>query len=199
MCLGLLVCAVSIVCASAGPSAQTPVDLQTLTVPAERLPAGCALRPDAPADPQPAVVQADGALRVRTSRTVAFSAPENPWSGSDRRTVVTLRRLIEPSPELPDAPPLTMAERSELERRWVEHVTDGYWALYESPEGAVEVVAIAFDDPKLAAASPSVRDQQHTPSATSARILLNNVVVALRGASSGACFEAVAAHVRSLQ
>src|SRR5882672_3247699 len=72
------------------------VTMRDLTLPAERLPVGCALSP-APS------VRLDGS-RVRSGLWAEF--PTNPWIGTDRRLMSSIRELIEGPAAVPDGPPL---------------------------------------------------------------------------------------------
>jgi hypothetical protein len=111
--------------------AQQVASLNTLTVPAERLPAGC------------------------TRRTAASSAElRNPLSA--RRLRVGVHMELYGYPRLPDAPPLEGRELASLESRMVEHVAEAYRAQYVTTDGPlVFVSAIRFDDRRTSHSSRS--------------------------------------------
>ena len=183
--------------------AQTDFALASLTIPETDLPAGCRLRPAAPPE-----TKVDG----RTIVSWETLYPSNPWSGSDRRLVIALRTSIEPPLRVPDPPPLSAAERSAWERRWVANVVEGYRAVYDSPAqagGAVSVSAIRFNDPTLATVLPTAIPTSLPPTTPLAilrqrsrpvndRMVVGAAVVMVQGDSRGACFKAVDGYIRGL-
>src|SRR5687767_9606643 len=80
---------------------QSGTTLAALTVPDDRLPPGCRLKP---AELTPAVNRQQGiVVGAGASGPVT---PVNPWLGSDRRLAAAIRRRIDGMPPQPDGPPL---------------------------------------------------------------------------------------------
>src|SRR5712691_1805294 len=97
---------------SASQTASPPiVTMRDLTLPEERLPVGCALSP-APS------VHLDGS-RVRFGLWAGF--PTNPWIGTDRRLMASIRELVDGPAAAPDGPPLDARELS----RYLGQLADG--------------------------------------------------------------------------
>ncbi|PYR46655.1 MAG: hypothetical protein DMF95_18100 [Acidobacteria bacterium] len=97
-----LVLAMSVALAAGASQTAPPrvLSMRDLTLPAERLPVGCALSP-APS------VHLDGS-RVRYGLWSGF--PANPWIGTDRRLMASIRELVDGPATIPDGPPLDAKE-----------------------------------------------------------------------------------------
>ena len=146
---------------------QQVASLSTLTVPAERLPAGCTLR------------------------TGASSAELDPLSA--RRLRVAVHMEFYGRPRLPDAPPLEGRERASLESRMVEHVAEAYRAQYVTTDGpSVFVSAVRFDDPKNV---PPERER--APDASMFRVVRGATVLRISGSPKDACFQVVSKLIQS--
>jgi hypothetical protein len=172
---------------------QTTVSLTSLTVPDNRLPTGCHLKPMTP----PAnSTTPDGTIHITAAPPMMY--PSNPWSGTTTRLLVETRKRIDPPPSLYYDPP--PAKANEMESQWVEHVVEAYHAIYDSAGGwSVEVWAIKFDDPKLALDTPSVTSRMLSASGPGAdgRIIKRDVVVKLGGnGASTDCFKAIDNYIR---
>lgn len=150
--------------------AQQVASLSSLTVPAERLPAGCTLK------------------------TAASSAElRNPLSG--RRLRVAVHMELYGRPRLPDAPPLEGREMASLESRMVEHVAEAYRAQYVTTDGPlVFVSALRFDDPKNV---PPERER--APDASTFRVVRGATVLAISGSPKDVCFQVVSKQIQSLR
>jgi hypothetical protein len=170
----LLVAALGLI----GQTSPSPA-LQTLSVPAERLPDGCALAPAA----------ADR-LRVGLSQNVTIDA--NPWTGTSRQVIAAMRERMEGSPTVPDGPPLDRRASALYLLHLADDVDEGYAAFYVQ-SGAPDVVVYALKF--VPGIKPPTSMKAH-PSAT-VRIALGPVVAMVFG-DGGRCFEAVAAYVTSL-
>lgn len=201
----------------AGSAAQTrnPLALDKLTVPASALPEGCTLRPIVSSQPGQLVTrsapnaQGQVAFRVMIGGDSANAFASNPFVARERSDVYRIRTAVDGGIgglRLPDAPPLTASEVAAFQMRYVEHVVDGYWASYTTPQNdSVELYAIRFDDPSLALETrkPGAFDQPFaTPRPPSAaggqQIVKGPVVVVVRGNTSTRCFGAVWNFVQSL-
>src|SRR5437867_1306584 len=97
-----LVLAMSVALAAGASQTAPPrvLSMRDLTLPAERLPVGCALS-SAPS------VHLDG-NRVRYGLWSGF--PANPWIGTDRRLMASIRELVDGPATIPDGPPLDAKE-----------------------------------------------------------------------------------------
>ena len=137
--------------------AQTSLALSSLTVPDKNLPSGCRLRPYVPATTP--VAQAGATTTIASNQRSSWPFPDNPWRGGDRKLLIGLRQRIDGPLRLPDAPPPTASELSAWEHKWVQHVLEGYRALYDSADDSVvDVAAIKFDDARLVNESAAVPD-----------------------------------------
>ena len=186
---------VLLVLAGASTSAQSDVPLASLTVPESRLPTGCRLRPP---HPSPTSELPDGTVIVRSTAGFIISPfPSNPWSGSDPALLVHARRRID-SLQLPDAPPLSLAETEALERQWVRDVVEGYAAVYAAADNApIWISAIRFRDPSFV--TTSWRTSTQGVLRPGDRVALGATVVQMSADSKSGCFEAIRSHIRSLQ
>jgi len=183
----------------AGVSSQTNVALSSLTVPDKRLPDGCKLRPVIPA--ATAAAPPPGATTVVAHLPSRGPFPTNPWLGADRQSVRELRARIDGAPAGPDAPPMNASQRAAWDSRWVEHIIDGYHAVYDAgPDLTVDVSAVRFDDVKLATTTPLDVARGSRP--TDDRIVVDAAivqVVQLPVHAKTECFRAIDAHIRSLK
>ena len=154
----------------AAVAGQQVASLSTLTVPPERLPAGCTLR------------------------TAASSAElRDPLSA--RRLLVSVHMEFYARPRLPDAPPLEGRERASLESRMVAHVAEAYRAQYVTTDGpSVFVSAVRFDDPKNV---PPERER--APDASMFRVVRGATVLRISGSPKDACFQVVSKLIQSLR
>jgi hypothetical protein len=145
-----------------------PVTLSDLTVPGERLPQGCAL-----------------------SAAPVLGIPTNPWNVADPKALASLRRNMGEVPAVPDAP-LTRRDATAYQSRLAEGVEEGYAAVYAQgdPEQRTIVQAVRFTRRNSDPTSPV-----KPPNAV--RFEIGRIVVVVSG-DRGACFQAVAAHMKSL-
>ncbi len=158
----------------------SPVRMQDLTVPNERLPSGCSLKPGSPG--------ASIGLRGTTA---------NPWIGMDRRTIALIRRTLDGPPPLPDAAPLGAREASRFLLQLADGVEEGYAAIY-AQSGTQDVTVYAL---KFATSEGTVfgrsRDDRTPRGQTRTRVALGPMVAIVYG-NGGQCFEAIQAHLQSL-
>jgi hypothetical protein len=119
VCLGVL--SVAPIVISAAMQSQIGLTLDTLTVPADRLPAGCVL-------PSASTVL-DGS-RMRGGLWVGLPITSNPWQGDDRRIVAHIRARVVASPRVPDTPLLTRAELARWHLQLADDVEEAYAATY---------------------------------------------------------------------
>jgi hypothetical protein len=159
------------------------VDIRQLTVPPVQLPAGCTLAP------APSERLDEG--RVRIGLWAGF--PANPWSGSDRRVIASMRQAVTGGslPGEPDGPPMNDAERARYANRAADGVDEGYGAVYQQQDGALIVVRALRYEP---ASVPIVE----TPAGPGQRRVVIGAVLAVASGPSGPCFDAVQQHLGAL-
>ena len=92
----------SLVLAASVTAGQAVLSFDILTVPSSRLADGCAIA-SASTSPQEN-------LYATASWKAGLRMTTNPWSGSDRSMVAAIRARIEPTPRVPDGPPLSASE-----------------------------------------------------------------------------------------
>ncbi len=163
-----------IVLGAAGVTPPGEVVLADLTVPAERLPEGCALSPSAaPLYP------------IRT----------NPWVGTDAPERSMIRERIEGPVKTPDPPALTRKELTAFRLHLADGVDEAYAAAYtQSARTPIVVYAMKLADTGAPA------DWRKTPAPDSpsiTRISLGSIAAIVIG-DAGECRAAIAAHLASL-
>jgi hypothetical protein len=169
-------------------SATAPTTLDRLTVPADRLPAGCGLR----AAPNP------GAPRIDDGTVVAFQMepPTNPWVTSRRGDVAQVRRMVDGMPRQLDGPPLGGQQAALFDSAWSEHLLDAYQAKYDALGSQVMVAAVRFGDAALAAREPAgLRRRQ---AGVSERLVIGPIAIRVSASRSDSCYGAILAHLKSL-
>jgi hypothetical protein len=111
---------------------RTPA-MSSLTLPASRLPEGCALAPSGTPFP---------------TQTWPRSTVPNPWIGAERTRLAALRRVVEPWPfRVPDAFPPPEATQRAMALKAADGVAEGYRALYLESGNEIAVNAIRFEGP----------------------------------------------------
>ena len=154
---------------------QDSVRIESLTVPARLLPAGCRLAADA--------ASGDASFQMYPSLR------QNPWVGSGP-IAASVRRVVD-GPISSDG--MTAPERmTKLENGVVEAYRARYLAADRS---AVEVYGVHFDDPALTAAAPLNR-LRNRPGRT---IVLGATAVWVAPGKGGDCFRVVADYIASLR
>src|SRR5580693_1202638 len=116
--MNMLIVALSVATIVTAPQVTPPriITMRDLTLPAERLPVGCVLSPTPSA-------HLDGS-RVRSGLWAGF--PANPWTGTDRRLMASIRQFVDGSAAVPDGPPLSARELS----RYLALLADGIEEAY---------------------------------------------------------------------
>ena len=164
--------------------------LTSLTAPTSDLPSGCRLRPITPSQKTTPPV-------VTAQPSSAFPYPSNPWSGTDRRLLLETREQMTRSSSRPMPPDPTLADIEAIRAQALEHVIEGYYAIYDSDRGSVEVRAIRFDDPSAATPKPSVQDELNGVPRGGGPIVAGDITIQVNGDPKSDCFRAVDAYVRS--
>ena len=175
----------NLVCAAA---AQPARDLAALTVPEDRLPASCRLKPVEPKPP----MRAQGSVVI-----ISGDSGPNPWIGRDRKTVADVRRMVDGAPPELDGPPLMPREAAAFALRWADNVVEAYRATYRlTDESLINVAAVRFDDEQLATPAPPPGTRTMARGITS-RVVLGPIVVLISAGASSDCFRAIESYVRS--
>jgi hypothetical protein len=110
--------------ATAQISVQPGVAMSDLTVPPERLPAGCAL-PQAP-------VMRLGDNKMQSGLWAGLPITSNPWVGSDRAIVAAIIESMDRPTLVPDAP-LTPRDAARFRLQLADGVDEAYAAVYGKP------------------------------------------------------------------
>jgi hypothetical protein len=188
--LKTIVLAMSIAIPSGAAQSSPPrvVTMQELTVPAEGLPTGCVLSPGG-------TVRLDG-NKVRMRSWAGLRIPSNPWAGTDRPLVASIRERMEPT-VTPDGPPPSRSEAASFRLHFADGVEEAYAAIYEQSETELIVVyASRFASSEKAVESRSYSGWSNNPRVI--RVAMGPIVAMIQG-NAGACFDAVGAHLRSLE
>jgi hypothetical protein len=186
------VTALAMALAMASGAAQNPLTrgttLQELTVPLERLPAGCVLSPTDS-------IRLNG-NRVQGGLWAGLPIPTNPWTGTERRILVPIVERLHGPILTPDGPPLAARELARYRSRLADGVEEAYAAVYMQSESSLTVVyAARFSDTERPGDWQSGRLTSTNPRVVRVAI---GPVVAIAAGDGGQCFQAVAAHLRSI-
>jgi hypothetical protein len=161
---------------------QRALDLSALTVPAGKLPSGCALAPLT----RPAV---DGRVQVVSSFPVPI--PTNPWHGTDRPILAGIRQRRTGLTPMPDGPPPAARDARRMFLHLADGISDGYAAFYRSADdqGLTAVYALRFDDPSDAQAWAGTEGRGDVAA------LLGGTAVVVVQAGPSRCFASVREYV----
>jgi hypothetical protein len=185
-----VILALSVVTIGVASQAAPPrvISMRELTVPSERLPAGCALSP-APS------VHLDGG-GVRGGLWAEF--PANPWIGADRPLLASIRQHVDGPAAVPDGPPLDAKALSRYRGRLADGVEEGYGAVYmQSATDLITVRALRFAPAEKASADVSSDSTHRVRNPAMIRVAIGPIVAVVSG-NGGACFQVVGAYLKSL-
>ena len=159
-----------------------PVTMKDLTVPKERLPAGCSLSP---------VAEVVVGNRGRGGLWADLPIPTNPWSGTDRMVVASIRERMDGPTLVPDGPPPTAREVSRYRLQLADGVEEAYAAIYlmQSEPKLIVVYGLRF----AAAGRPFYPPRK----ASSHRFEIGPLDVVVSG-DGGQCSQAVEAYLKAL-
>jgi hypothetical protein len=177
--------------ASFGAAATQPArDLSILTVPEDRLPTSCRLKP---AVPRPLIAAQRGVV------VMAAGSEPNPLISRDRRVAADIRRLIDGAPPEPDGPPLMPRNATAWASSWVQDVVQAYRATYrQTDESLITVAAIQFNHERLATTEPPAGTRS-APRGMTSRIVLGSTVVLIAANASSDCFRAIESYPGSVR
>ena len=158
----------------AAATIQPAPGLTALTVPEDRLPPSCGLRPIVARPPigaQPGVV------------TISGNSEPNPLISRERQVAADIRRMVDGAPPEPDGPPLMPRGAAAWASRWAEDVVEAYRATYrQADESLITVAAIQFNDERLATLEPPAGTRSATRGMTSRIVFGPTVVLIAAGA-----------------
>lgn len=169
--------------------AQSPrrlIALRDLTVPAERLPRGCA--------PSPAPSVRVDSNQVRTGLWAGLPIPTNPWAGVDKAIIAQIRERIEGPSRVPDGPPLSASDLARFRLHLADDVDEGYVAVYTQTGPTLVIV---YASTLTAADRATIRDDLSPTNPRLLRIVVGPFLAAVSG-DGGECFQAVGTYVKSL-
>jgi hypothetical protein len=164
--------------------------LGDLTVPVERLPAGCAV-------PRSEFVRIDG-NQSRGGLWAGLSMRTNPASSSEPKLIVEIRERIEGPRLTPDAPALTARDAARFRMQLVDAIDEAYAATYQPSDSfqVIVVYGLRFHDARAAAEFWSGARAANNPVFAALTV---GPIVAVTTGPRGACLDAVAAHLQSLR
>lgn len=117
--------------AEAHASLQPRVEMSALTVPAERLPAGCT-PPESP-------VMRGGDDKMQSGLWGGLPITSNPWTGYDRAIVAAIVERMDRPILVPDAP-LTRRDAARFRLQLADGVDEAYAAVYRQPAPPLVIV-----------------------------------------------------------
>jgi hypothetical protein len=179
---------------------QRPVTLADLTVPADRLPAGCALKVIQPGRSEIISTTASGVRHVRffagTSSLQPPGITTNPWNGKDEGAVAWLRQSVDGyNVRLPDGPPVAGRQAAAMFLRLADGVESAYSATYTAtyayePPHDFAVHAVQF--------APGVESPRRFSYTSDATIIERGRIRVLFNGDRSPCSNAIATHLKSL-
>jgi len=163
--------------------------LGDLTVPADRLPAGCA-------PPASATERMDD-THFRGGLWAALPISRNPQASPEPNLIVEVRERLGGAPLLPDAPGLTALDAARFRLKLADGIDEAYAAIYRQADSfeMVVVYGLRFPDARAAAEFWSTARAAKNPRVTA---LVSGTIVAALSGPPGACYDAVAAYLNSL-
>jgi hypothetical protein len=162
------------------------IGLADLTVPTDRLPAGCAL---VGASSQ----RLDG-NQVRTGLWTGLNIPTNPWVGADASVIAEVRGRLDP-PRMPDGPPLGARDAARFHLQLADGIEQGYVAIYGERDASVLITVYGFEfrTPEAAA-----RFAGHVRAATDSNSVVSGRIAAFAFGPATGCSKAIGAFVGGL-
>lgn len=163
--------------------------LSDLTVPADRLPPGCA--------PPPSRVERATGNTFRGDFWAGLPISRNPQTSSDPKLIVDVRERLEGPRLIPDVPALTARDAARFRIQLADGIDEAYAAIYRHAEFELIVVyGLRFVTPDAAGEFWSGARAARNPDVAA---VVSGAIVAAVSGPRGACRDAVAAHVLSLR
>jgi hypothetical protein len=158
------------------------IDLRDLTVPAERLPAGCSISPERLDSNQ-----------GRGRNWAGLPIATNPWAGSDPPIIARIRERIDGRIRMADGPPPTAAEAARFRLKLAEGVDEAYAAIYTQTDSNI-VIAYAL---RFAQDANRISIARASDNPKIVRVASGPIAAVVTG-DGGEYFQAVGNHVKSL-
>lgn len=147
---------------------------QALTVPSNRLPAGCA-------------------LAQSNTRYAGLRLPGNPWTGNSPSLVAEIRERVEGSPRPPDGPPMSPREAARFRLGLASGIEFAYVAVYQEAESQELIPVYGL---KPAPGETLMVRHRDAGNPGTVRLEIGGLTVVATG--RGPCFQAIAAFLKSL-
>jgi hypothetical protein len=180
-CVMALSVAVGVI--SATTQSQNSLALDTLTVPADRLTAGCTVSPTK-------IVLAGG--RMHGGLWAGLPIDTNPWRGDDPATVAAIRERVVAPPRVPDTPLLTRGELARWRLQLADDVEEAYAAIYaDSGTSLITVYGVRFKTTEI----PTLPRRESRPGTLWLR--RDRTIIAM-SSGGGECSEAVRSYVTEI-
>ena len=173
--INVIVAGLAMAIAIDGSGAQMPVSLSDLTVPQDRLPADCTLSR-----------RASIGLRIAT----------NPWVGTDRPMVASIRERVDVPPPMPDGPPLTPADAARFHLQLADGVEEAYAAVYDQ-SAAQGIVVYGLRFASATSANALLRDRRIRENPNVTRMAMGSILAVVHG-DGGPCAQAIGTYLQSL-
>ena len=167
---------------SQGPPRE--IGLADLTVPNDRLPAGCALA----ASPSERL---EG-NRVRSGLWTGLNIGTNPWIGTEAPILAAIRERLAPT-EVPDGPPLTPAQARRYFLQLADGIEQAYVAIYREQEVSDLTTGYGLQFPTTDAALAFARNGR-----AASKAIVNGRIAAFSGGPGSDCFKAIREYVNGL-
>ena len=164
--------------------------LGDLTVPPDRLPAGCA--------PPPSAVERQDGNQYSSGLWAALPISHNPQSSTEPKLIAEGRERLGGMPLIPDVQGLSARDAARFRLRLAEGIDEAYAAIYRDTAAPALIVVYGLR-------FPNARDaDEFWSGARAAKIpgvaaVVSGAIVAAVAGPSGACRDAVTAHLTSLR
>jgi hypothetical protein len=170
---------------SAATQSQTSLALDPLTVPADRLTAGCTVSPSP-------TKTALGGGRMHGGLWAGLPIDANPWRGDDPATVAAIRERVVAPPRVPDTPLLTRGELARWRLQLADDVEEAYAAIYaDSGTSLITVYGVRFKTTDI----PTLPRRERRPGTS--WLPRDRTVIAI-SSGGGECSEAVRSYVTEI-
>jgi hypothetical protein len=164
--------------------------LGDLSVPADRLPAGCALPSSA--------VERESGNRLHSGLWAGLPIAGNPTVSAEPKLIVEVRERLGGTPLMPDPPSLTARDAARFRLQLAEGIDEAYAAIYRDTASPALIVVYALRFPNARDADEFWSGARAARNPDIAALVSGAIVAAVSG-PSGACRDAVAAHLQSLR